>query len=255
MRGAHGWGRVAACVSLWLGMIGGPAQAVECRAHVFEDKRYTVCEVAVAREPLQLVLHDDEGQPFVHFEVLERWLHARGQRLRWAMNAGMYHPDLSPVGWLVTNIHGKVETVAPLHREGGRGNFFLLPNGVFLLSPQGAAVLSTDEAAHWTQPVRLATQSGPLLVHQGRLHPALLPASTSRLVRNGVGVTDRGAVFFAISDDPVNFHEFARLFRDHLQCPNALYFDGNVSSLYDPALPRHDRHAVMGPIIALVERP
>lgn len=250
---APGAWRVAALAVML--MLASPAQAVECTPHVFEDKRYTVCEVAVAREPLQLFLRDDEGQPFLHFDVLERWLGARGQRLRWAMNAGMYHPDMAPVGWLVTNAQGKVETVAPLNREGGRGNFFLLPNGVFLLSTRGAAVLSTEEAARWAQPVTLATQSGPLLVHHGQLHPALLPASNSRFVRNGVGVSASGSAWFTISDEPVNFHEFARFFRDHLQCADALYFDGNVSSLYDPALPRHDRHAVMGPILAVVERP
>jgi uncharacterized protein YigE (DUF2233 family) len=211
--------------------------------------------VQPAREALQLFWRDDEGQPFLHFDALERWLEARGRRLRWAMNAGMYHADMAPVGWLVSNARDAVETLAPLNRDGGRGNFFLLPNGVFLLSPSGAAVLSTEEAAQWRQPVMLATQSGPLLVHRGQLHPALLPSSTSRLVRNGVGVAPDGTAWFAISDDPVNFHEFARLFRDQLHCPDALYFDGNVSSLYAPHLNRHDRHAVMGPILALVDQP
>ncbi len=232
-----------------------PARAMRCAAQVFEDKHFTVCEWDRPRaEPLEVYLRDEQGRTFQSFEALAQWLGARGQRLRWAMNGGMYHPDMSPVGWLVSGALGRVETVAPLNTDAGTGNFFLLPNGVFLLSKTRAFVLSTAEARAWTQPVVLATQSGPLLVHHGELHPALLPASTSRLVRNGVGVTAGGTVRFAISDEPVNFHEFARLFRDALQCPDALYLDGNISSLYAPQLQRHDKHAVLGPILAVVER-
>lgn len=235
---------------------GLPIQAMPCAPQVFEDKRFTVCEWrrGPRSEPLEIYLQDERGQAFASFDALSQWLAARGQRLRWAMNAGMYHRDMSPVGWLVSGAHGRVETLAPLNNDAGPGNFFLLPNGVFVLSKGGtAAVLPTADAPGWREPVVLATQSGPLLVHRGQLHPALLPASTSRLIRNGVGVTAGGDVRFVISDEPVNFHEFARLFRDGLKCPDALYLDGNISSLYAPQLRRHDKHAAMGPILAVVE--
>ena len=38
---------------------------------------------------------------------------------------------------------------------------------------------------------------------------------------------------FAISETPVNFHTFARLFRDRIGCRNALYLDGTISQFYD----------------------
>jgi fumarylacetoacetate (FAA) hydrolase len=231
----------------------GPAAEVGCEVKHFDDKRFTVCRLDPSSQAsLEIFLADARGQAFVNFDALSQWLAARGKRLRWAMNAGMYHRDLSPVGWLVSGAHGRTETLGALNTEDGQGNFFLKPNGVFLVSPKGAAVLSTDEARVWRGPVTLATQSGPLLVRRGQLHPALLPDSPSRLVRNGVGVSASGVVWFAISDEPVNFHAFARLFRDGLDCPDALYLDGNISSLYAPALGRHDRHAPMGPILALV---
>ena len=78
------------------------------------------------------------------------------------------------------------------------------------------------------------------------------PASRSRHVRNGVGICGGEAVF-VISDRRITLHEFARYFRDELQCRDALYFDGSVSSLYAPALGRRDRHARLGPMIAVVD--
>ena len=92
-----------------------------------------------------------------------------------------------------------------------------------------------------------------MLVIDGELHPKLLPESDSTYIRNGVGVSADGTrAVFAISNDPVNFHAFARLFRDELGLPNALYFDGNISRLYAPELQRHDAGFPMGPIVGTV---
>jgi uncharacterized protein YigE (DUF2233 family) len=90
-----------------------------------------------------------------------------------------------------------------------------------------------------------------MLVIDGRLHPAFGKDSPSRLIRNGVGVVSARKVVFAIAEDPVNFHEFATFFRDGLHCPNALYFDGSVSSLYSTALNRNDNWALLGPMVAV----
>ena len=227
----------------------GSAAAVECGAVQSAGKRYTVCRVDVARERLQLFLGDESGQPFRHFDPLTLWLAARGQTLAFAMNAGMFHPGFAPVGLYVDA--GKQG--APLNTDAGRGNFFLQPNGVFFISAAGAAVAETSEYARLGKPVSLATQSGPLLLRRGVIHPAFIPASESRLIRNGVGVATPGTAVFAISEDPVNFHEFALFFRDVLGCPDALYLDGNISSLYAPQLQRNDLRADLGPIIGVVQ--
>ena len=55
-----------------------------------------------------------------------------------------------------------------------------------------------------------------------------------------------------MSRRPVTFSEFARLFRDGLGLPDALYFDGNVSRLHAPALGRSDFGPPMGPIVGLL---
>jgi prepilin-type processing-associated H-X9-DG protein len=89
-----------------------------------------------------------------------------------------------------------------------------------------------------------------MLVIDGRTNPRIRPVSTSSKVRNGVGMADDHTVIFAISDEPVTFWEFARLFRDHLGARNALFLDGSISSLYAPTLRRLDTLYPMGPIVA-----
>jgi uncharacterized protein YigE (DUF2233 family) len=61
-------------------------------------------------------------------------------------------------------------------------------------------------------------------------------------------------VVFAISEDPVTFSTFARLFRDELGFASALFLDGSVSSLYAPSLQRMDTIMPMGPIVGALRR-
>ena len=123
---------------------------------------------------------------------------------------------------------------SPLNLADGEGNFFLKPNGVFLVGKDGkAAVMETSAYAAAKPDVAFATQSGPMLVIDGQLHPRFEPNGTSRYISNGVGVRDGNTVVLAISRSEVSFGSFARLFRDALQCRNALFLDGVVSALSD----------------------
>ena len=136
----------------------------------------------------------------------------------------------------------------------GPGNFGMLPNGVFCIREDRLAVIETGrfqtlDAAECPS----ATQSGPMLVIDGELHPRFLPDSTSRYIRKGVGVSEDGATaWFVMSDAPVTFHEFGSVFRDDLKVPQALYFDGNISRLYAPDIGRNDLGLRMGPIVGVV---
>src|SRR5690606_21216807 len=124
-------------------------------------------------------------------------------------NAGIYEPGFIPTGLHVED----GETLVPLNTDDGRGNFFLKPNGVFVVGEDGAAVVSTEDYAAGRVPVervRYATQSGPLLVRDGALHPAFGPRSTSCRTRTGVGVTEDGQVVLAVSNGAVNLYDFAR---------------------------------------------
>ena len=141
--------------------------------------------------------------------------------------------------------------MTPVNLAGGEGNFFLKPNGVFLVTASGGQVIESSQVARVREKVELATQSGPLLVLNGKLHPAFKVNSENRLFRNGVGVKSPKEIVFVNSEEPVNFHEFARLFRDRLGCPNALFLDGTISSLHSLELKRSDFRIDLGPIIAV----
>jgi uncharacterized protein YigE (DUF2233 family) len=222
------------------------AAASTCRDASFEGASYTLCEVTLA-DDLRL-FHAGPDGAFGSFKNLNAALEAKGETLGFAMNAGMYHRDLDPVGLYIED--GQ-ERSALVTRD-GPGNFGLLPNGVFCWGESFRVIESRAFKAEGPA-CRFATQSGPMLVIKGKLHPKLLPDSDSLYVRNGVGVSADGSrAVFAISNDEVNFHAFARLFRDDLGLSDALYFDGNISRLYAPALDRHDAGFPMGPIVGTV---
>ena len=217
-----------------------------CRAVRFEGEGYVVCEVPAGAD-LRLFLRGEDGATLGGFGAVDAALAAEGLRLAFAMNGGMYHPDRRPVGLYVE--HGR--EVAPLVEGPGPGNFGMEPNGVFCVG-EGFRILTTPDHARTRPPCRHATQSGPMLVVGGAIHPRFIEGSDSRHVRNGVGVSADGrTAWLAISDAPVSFHRFARLFRDGLGARDALYLDGKVSRLHAPSLGRRDLGWPMGPILGL----
>ena len=189
-----------------------------------------------------------DGEPLRSFAALERELGARASAVRFAMNAGMFDEDGRPIGLYVAD--GRVRR--RLNRRQGSGNFHLLPNGVFALGQDGRVHVATTQAfAREVPRPAWATQSGPMLVIDGKLHPRFDADGPSELFRNGVGVSDARTAWFVISDDPVSFGRFARFFRDALGCPDALFLDGSVSSLWDPAAGRRDEAAPLGPMVVV----
>jgi uncharacterized protein YigE (DUF2233 family) len=222
------------------------ASASTCRDATFEGASYTLCEVTL-EDDLRL-FHSGPERAYGSFKNLNTALEATGRTLGFAMNAGMYHRDLDPVGLYIEDGQERSGLVT----RDGPGNFGLLPNGVFCWGKSFRVIESRSFKAE-APACRFATQSGPMLVIKGKLHPKLLPDSDSTYIRNGVGVSADGSrAVFAISNDEVNFHAFARLFRDDLGLSDALYFDGNISRLYAPELSRHDAGFPMGPIVGTV---
>ncbi len=231
--------------------LGGFASASECVDESYKGNSYTKCTVDVAASDLSLFLYKPNGKPYGQFTTLDRALTAQGKKLAFAMNAGMYHDDRDPVGHYVEN-GVELKKIIP---NAGPGNFGLLPNGVFCINSNRADVIETLKFQSQNPSCTHATQSGPMLVINGELHPRFLPKSTSKYIRNGVGTTADGATaIFVISNNTVTFHAFGGYFRDALKLPSALYFDGNISRLYAPNLSRSDfGFHTLGPIVAVVE--
>lgn len=231
----------------------GEAPAGPCQTRTFENLPYLVCTFDTAEDDIRLFLRDETGAPYGQFDRLANHVASQGGNLIFAMNAGMYHDDRRPVGLYIEEGEAEMGLV----RSAGPGNFGMLPNGVFWIDGDTAGVSETlafDEQFK-DAPPRFATQSGPMLVIKGELHPALNPDGTSLRRRNGVGVSADGhKVFFVISEVPVNFHSFARLFRDELDAPDALYLDGAVSKVYVPAMERSESGLDMGPIVGVIRK-
>jgi uncharacterized protein YigE (DUF2233 family) len=216
-----------------------------CRNETIAEARYVICEF-VAGDSIELFLRDAQGAMLGQFERVRQALAGRNRELVFAMNAGMYHEDRSPVGLYIEN----GQQLKKLSTADGPGNFSMKPNGVFYVDGKKAGVLETGAFAKRKLKPTFATQSGPMLVIDGKLHPRFLKDATSRNRRNGVGVAGK-RVKFVLADTPVTLREFALVFRDVLKTPNALYLDGSVSRVYAPDIHRNDLGFAMGPIVAV----
>ena len=219
--------------------------ASPCRIQLFEGSRFTVCDPGTGK--LRLFAAGRTGTPLRSFaEVMSN---VPADQVAFAMNAGMFDEDGRPIGLAVVD---GAQVHAINTRDGG-GNFHLKPNGVFLLRRDGTAGIATSEAFKLSPEIAFATQSGPMLVIDGQIHPKFDADGQSRFIRNGVGIGPNGRPLFVISNEVVSFGKLARLFRDALHARNALYFDGSVSSLWDPAAGRQDAGAPLGPIIVALK--
>lgn len=222
-----------------------PANAASaCEHRAFEGQSFTVCAADLAHNDVRLFLKRADGTNFGDPEALPH------DGLLFATNAGMFGASRAPIGLYVENGN----QVHALNTKNGGGNFHLQPNGVFWTKDGKAAITATADFATAKSVSDIATQSGPMLVINGTLNANFDTNGPSRYVRNGVGVSDATHIYVAISDEPVSFGVFARLFRDELKCLNALYLDGAVSRLYYPGLPEGYGGGELGPLLGVYTR-
>lgn len=221
-----------------------------CVGATFEGTPLTHCIADPARHTIRMVL-GPVGKPHRSLSELAVALGSRSNRVAFAMNGGMFDDAGLPIGYYVEN--GR--RGHPLNRAQGWGNFHLQPNGVFYGTGTKWEVRSTtDFAAHVAKRPQFGTQSGPMLVIAGKLHPRLDHDGPSQKLRNAVGVDRQGRAHFVISEAPISFGKLARYFRDELHTPNALFLDGSVSSLWDPQMHRVDGGPPLGPLIVVEKR-
>jgi uncharacterized protein YigE (DUF2233 family) len=193
-----------------------------------------------------MVLNDGNGAPLRSLRRLEQYQAKKSADILFAMNGGMFDDDGRPIGYYVEN--GK--RLKKLNQKEGGGNFHLLPNGVFFGDKDSWQIRTTEYFSdNVTKRPDFATQSGPMLVIDGKLHPKIAVNGDSINIRNAVGIDADGRAHFVISEVPVSFGKLARFMRDDLKCANALYLDGAVSALWYPAGDRQDAGAALGPLI------
>ncbi len=222
-----------------------------CIAHDFEGSRFIVCTYDAHRQDMRLYSHAPNGGYLRSFEGLQQQLGDDTTHVRFAINAGMFNDSGAPIGLYVQD--GDEQKAISL--TDGPGNFHLKPNGVFWQGQDGVLHIEVSESyAREMRAPRWATQSGPMLLIDGELHPRIAEDGTSRLIRNGVGLRDGHTAYFVISSGFVSFGRFARFFRDELECRDALFLDGTVSSLWAPSMGRYDDNHELGPMVVVLDR-
>jgi len=225
-----------------------PKLASACTSITFEDVALTHCIADPAKHRVMMDLGPTDGAPYRSFANLAAALAADSPQVAFAVNGGMYDGEGKPIGYYVENS----QRLKELSRSDGPGNFHLKPNGVFYGTGGAWRIRTADDFfAQVGDRPEFGTQSGPMLVIGGKLHPEITQDGPSRAIRNGVGVDTQGRAHFVISETPLSFGKLARFYRDVLKTPNALYLDGSVSALWDPVSGRMDYRAPIGPMIVV----
>lgn len=198
--------------------------------HSIYEEKFVDFKIDLKKQQLKFYWKDKNNKPFGSLQNLKDWLDSNGQKLVFAMNGGMYKTDNSPLGLFIES----TKVVTPLNTRSGNGNFYLKPNGIFYLTTDNKAIICKTENFKFNSSIKYATQSGPMLVIDGQIHPSFKEGSTNLNIRNGVGILPDGQILFLMSKTGINFYDFADYFKK-AGCKNALYLDGFVSRTYLPA--------------------
>jgi uncharacterized protein YigE (DUF2233 family) len=243
-------------LTLWLSTTCGctpkssnTASAPLIREVTASSHHFGVADVFLSKSTLRLFWKKPDGTRIGTFEKLNAFVSDSGDRLLFAANAGIFDTTFSPCGLYVQD----GQELAPLNLNTGKGNFYMKPNGVFLIDSSGAAIIESSAYPSLVSKPRLATQSGPLLLSNGQVSPEFSPDSNNRRLRSGIGVISADHIAFAISRDPVTFYEFAQFFKTALNCRDALYLDGEISKFYPDPINTSQRQDDFAGIFAVTE--
>lgn len=193
------------------------------------EERFVSYIVDVKNHDIRFYWRDDSQKVFKNIGNLNAWLHTKNKTLKFAMNGGMFRTDNSPQGLYIEN----QTTFSCLDTASGNGNFYLKPNGVFYITTNKEPKICITKDFRESTNISYATQSGPMLLIDGNIHPAFKEGSQNVNIRNGVGILPDNKVVFVMSKKEINFYDFANYFK-RLGCRNALYLDGFVSRTYIP---------------------
>ena len=229
--------------------------AVEVESVQFEELDFSgftfdICRVKLGKGDFRIdVYYREDDENFRSIGAIRQKIKEEGDSIIYAINGGMYNGRFEPVGLYVEN----GEEFFPLNLMDGYGNFYLKPNGVFMVGDKGARIMESSLYPEIRDSVIFATQSGPLLVIDGEYHYAFNDTSPNTFVRTGVGVAAPDEILFGVSDREVNFYTFASLFREALECKNALYLDGNIYRVFSPEQDRIDTTGNLGVFIGVTK--
>lgn len=225
-----------------------------------KDARYTCFIFDISDKKYDISFHLKNTQASNYHSISNLHSYLSGQKdkeILMITNAGMFRPDYSPQGLFIED--AKTIQITDTSDIDNKTNFYMFPNGVFAIDThRNPYVLQTSEYLKTEQKsIKFATQSGPMLVINGQLHPRFIKSSANTNIRSGVGMPfdDNTRLLFIISDIEVNFYDFASVFKDFFGCKNALYLDGAISMLYSKDVHRNTvPKGNFGPLISVTRQ-
>lgn len=224
---------------------------------LFKGTKYFMCVVDMQSKAQSINFHlkNKEGKSYNSIAALLKDKELDSLDFIMVTNGGMYTPNHEPQGLFIE----KGKTIKPLDESdiNNNTNFYLFPNGVFYVdSTSNANIKKTPDYSKDSKKlhVKYATQSGPMLVIDNKIHDKFVQGSKNTNIRSGVGIREDKKVVFIISDDYVNFWDFATVFKDVFGCKNALYLDGAISLMYLKTVNHDEVGGNFGPLISVTKR-
>lgn len=219
-----------------------------CKEKIQDENRFVIYQVNPKKQNLKFYWKNDKNEVLKSIDHLKNEVESKSEKLVFAMNGGMFEPDQSPKGLYIEDfkILKSIDTLQ------GSGNFYLQPNGILYLTENNQPGISETKRYNQNKSIKYATQSGPMLLMDGKINPIFQKDSKNLNIRNGVGILKNGEIIFAMSKKEVNFYSLAELFKE-MGCKNALYLDGYVSRTYLPEKNWIQKDGNFGVIIGVTE--
>ncbi len=221
----------------------------------YNQESYTAYVADLSKHTIAIHLKSN-NRHFSKLSNLKDSLEKQGKEVLMVTNAGMFHYTQDPVGLYIEK--GKEKNKINLEPVNG-DNFHLAPNGVFYIDEKGVGIQEThrflkEYKAKKIRPIS-ATQSGPMLVIDGKHHHKFNHGSKSRKLRSGVGLLPNNRIIFIISDrHNTNFFQFGTIYKDLFACQQALFLDGAISEMYIKGNSKNLKGGNFGPMLSITAK-
>lgn len=196
--------------------------------HYFSDDNieFRYYQPDLTNETVKIFWLKEDGEPYLALDILMAEQQSKGTPLLFAMNGGIYSDDARPGGLYIEN-HQKIKDV---NLNSGKDNFHTKPNGVFYMQGDIPHIVISENFTD-APDISMAVQSGPLLIHEGKILSHFTNASASEYIRNGACVTADDKLYFIQSLTPSNMYRFALAAQKNFVCQEFLYLDGFISHM------------------------
>jgi len=219
--------------------------------------KYRIYIANLQKEVVRIHLYKQEKLNYFKFDEVKQYLESNSCNPQMITNAGMFSASYEPVG-LYLEEDSKTAFSINTTKKTTFENFYLYPNGIFCIDSNNFPFIETTPAflklkSQGKLKVKMATQSGPMLLIKGQIHKKFTPGSINAKIRSGVGKIKDKKIVFAATTTGSNFYDFATFFLDIFDCKDALFLDGAISQMYLKDI-GGEIDGYFGPILSVSEK-